>query len=55
MHEDYTMVSVKWPLLNAAIEAYGKRHNSFSVTKAQAVRAAIQVYLENDETEGYED
>lgn len=54
MHENYTMVSVKKPLLEAAAEAYSARHRSLFPTRAEVVRTALRCYLERDETEDYD-
>ena len=51
MHELYTMVSVKKPLLEAAAEAYSGRHRSLFPTRAEVVRAALRCYIERDETQ----
>ena len=51
MHENFTMVSVKKPLLEDAARAYESRHHVLFATRAEIVRAALRCYIERDETQ----
>ena len=54
-HNRYVKVSVHVDLMEEALKVYAERHNQTHITYAEVMRAALRVYLENDETADYPD